>query len=486
MLVEGCTYDNKKRFSSENRQSRQVRFEGYKGKIKDQTGKVVFVYDCGGCRVAIPAIELARTLYLHNTHLTRTALRPNGLQGLATTEQDQNTSTITFNRLSDFSVSSLQSRSAQAHLIWLLFDERARKGFSSIYESLLLCGRSEWSFDFEPPCLDGWVAKVAGPVGDQVEDIFYTQEITALHNPSFFYQNKVLIFHPNLKKVVCVDPKDKRRPVVDKPDQDPLLDLQSIPKLGGKRDIVSEAGFSFTFGNEIPSQLVPEKQENKLSPAVTSGAKNTAERTGVGHAGKEGTSQELDFGINRSEEDPQGDLKSAEGASRFQLFQEVITQLIELEGYQHIAIKCYELPKPITHRSAYINKDTGKPRVFHVAYIRYLGLPLLIVEVDMDDYAPKKTLSTRVFGFNSDPLKSFRAIMQGCSDNGVRWDTKIINQHCGVSDFAKHPQRETSVEGVKQARTPSEYKDAWVAALDRAVTRTRQQVNNTEEVTSQL
>ncbi|MGO0309677.1 hypothetical protein ACTL6P_24380 [Endozoicomonas acroporae] len=268
MLVEGCTYNNKKRFSPENRQERKVVFDSYQGKIVDQTGRNILVYACGKFSIAIPAIELARTLYLHNTHLTRTALRPNGLQGLATIESGQHSSTITFNRLSDFSVSNLKNRSAQAHLIWLLFDERARKGFNSIYDALVRCEASEWFFDFEPPPLKGWIANVVMPAHAQDEDIYYVNEITALHNPSFFYQNEVLIFHPNLKKTIRVDPEDKSRPVVNKPDQDSLLDLQSIPKLGRKRDVVSEVGFSFTFGNETPSQLVLEKQEHKISPVV--------------------------------------------------------------------------------------------------------------------------------------------------------------------------------------------------------------------------
>ncbi len=402
MLVEGSTYENKKRFSPESREIRKVSLEGYKGKIRDKNGKVAFIYDCGRCHIAVSALELARALYLHNTHFTRTALRPNGLRGLATVQEGQNASTITFHKLSDFPASSLRSRSTQAHLIWLLFDEAASRGFNSIYESLLQCKEPEWSFDFAPPSLKGWVAKVAMSVEKEDEDIPYVGEITAIHNPSFEYQNEVNIRHPSLKDTVRVNPEDKARPVVVKPDQDSQLNLESIPKVGRRRDVVSEAGFKFTFGSDITSKLAPEKQEQKISPAVMSDGKKAPEKTGVGHASNDGISQELDFGINRSEESSSKELKDAEGTSRFTLFEEVITQLTSLEGYQNIATKCLELPEPIGHRKAYTNQVTGKPRVCHAAFIRYFGLPLLIVEVDMDDYPPKRTLSTRVFGFRND------------------------------------------------------------------------------------
>lgn len=75
--------------------------------------------------------------------------------------------------------------------------------------------------------------------------------------------------------------------------------------------------------------------------------------------------------------------------------------------------------------------------------------------------------------------------MQACSDNGVIWDSKVINRLCGATASAKHPHRETASEGSKQgkrARTSLEYKVAWVSGLGRAVKRTEEQISGRAKI----
>lgn len=470
MLVQNSTYDNKKRSAPSNQQTYKFIADGTLYRFNDQHGRNLAVLTDGSVRVVVSLLELARTIFLENIHLTRTALRPNGLAGMALADESGDVSTIRFNRMSDYPLTNLRSNKAKHHLVWLLFDKDARRSFGSIYQSLLDSETSEWHFDFIPPNLKGWNIAMLGAFSESDPALFHADEIIGLHNPYFEYLKPVDIYHPSHREAISIDPVGGKRPEINRPDPDPQLNIPQIPKIGRKLDLVNEMGFSFTFGSGMNVRVQPGKELKRVSPIVKEDSNVVPSEAGVGHATEDGAAQELDYGLNRDDSDHE--IKLAETTERFNLFKMVIADLVSQVGYQHISTTCYELPKPRNGKGAYINKKTGKPRVFHVAQFYYSGWPLMVIEVDIEDLRPKHTLSTRVFGFHGDSEAGFNAVMQSCADAGVHWNADVIDEHCSVFGVVKHPNKTTKVEegkDDKRLRTDKEYHDAWVAVLHNVV-----------------
>ncbi|MCG9731115.1 hypothetical protein L1D44_15040 [Shewanella sp. Isolate13] len=472
MLVMNSQYENKKRIPATDRTILEVYCDGPLRKTNSALGPNNVIFIDGNIRVVIPCLELARTLFLHNFHLTRTALRPNGLNGMALSTENAEFSTIRFNRMSDYPLTNLNSKSACKHLIWLMFDKAARKSFDSIYASLQASQEPLWRFDFEPPPLNGWYLKLAGNYDEHDKSLFYVIEIKGVYHPKFDYPKIVYIYHPTKKEVIPIEPSNGFRPEVPPSDPDPQLNLQAI--LGGhrKRDVVSEEGFSFTLGDEIYSEVMPGKAEQRVTPIVDNEQIPTPEESAVGHGAQAGNAQELDWAINRSDaNEPEIDqeLKIAASTSQFLLFEQAIELLMKLPDYQHVATHCMELPKPTNSSTMYLNKHTRQPRTFHCAQFTFRLIPLMIVEVDLSDYPKKRRLGSRLFGFTGDAEAGFIAIMQACSDAGVRWNRVVNDEHTCIAKLIKHPVESITVGKKKQSKSQQEYLVTWLNNIDKSI-----------------
>lgn len=472
MLVMNSQYENKKRFPAINSTILELDCDGPVIKTKSAPGAINFILRKGKIKAVIPCLELARTLFLHNIHLTRTALRPNGLNGMALCSEHADSSTIRFNRMSDYPLTNLNSKSACKHLIWLMFDQAARKSFDSIYACLQASQERLWRFDFEPPSLKGWRLRLAGNYDEHDKNLFYVDEIKAFHNPQFDYPKVVNIYHPSKKEVIPVEPSNGHRPEIPQSDPDPQLNLQSIPGAHRKKDVVSEAGFSFTFGNKIYPKVMPGRPDQRVSPVVNSEQPPRLDESAVGHGMQSGHAQELDWAINRNdanESEIDQELKIVASTSQFLLFEQVIELLMELPHYQHIATHCMELPKPTNTSTMYLNKRTKRPRTFHCAQFTYRQMPLMVVEIDLSDYPKKRRLGSRLFGFIDDAEAGFIAIMQACSDAGVHWDRVVNHKHTCVAKEIKHPPESSIVDKKKQPKSQQEYLITWLNNLDKSI-----------------
>lgn len=86
MLVVGSSYENKQRIASEGLEQLPFRINGIVTTSRDDAGNWFYFQSADGNRFKIRHLELARALFLHNSQLTRTAFRPDGLSGLASIE----------------------------------------------------------------------------------------------------------------------------------------------------------------------------------------------------------------------------------------------------------------------------------------------------------------------------------------------------------------------------------------------------------------
>lgn len=476
MLVTGSTYQNKTRQSCKPQVRSTIICNNTPEKFKGTKDRYYFKFYANNNEYHIPAIELARTLFLHNIHLTRTAFRPNGLAGLATISDVQTTHSIKFHRLSDYPLTSIRSISARNHLIWLLFDADARKSFNSIYHYLVKSEGQDWHFNFDSPPLKDWMIKVAGRVDISNPNLIHVDEIESLHNPAFNYPHQVEITHPKIKKQISPLSDKKSRSVVFMPDDETELDFGLPPKLGGKRDIENESSFSFSFAMTLSHQLAYEEERLRHNIRINLTDSKEVGKTGIGHGEQEGTAQEFDYGINRNDllnpETEHNEINEDSYTDRFQSFQQVIRNLANQPDCELMALRCFELPKPERPRNACIYKSSQKQRQYHLAHITYRKLPITIIEVDLNELPESYTLSTLTLVLQ-DGNDSLKAIMQACSNEGIHWDKNTVKSNSVVSKTPRHPHRvkRNSNKNKLMGKTKSleEYNKDWVDTLNRAM-----------------
>ncbi len=245
MLVVNSHYSNKERTVPHKREIIEI-------KISDNFQRALFKqiafnhFKEGNLKAVVSCIELARALFLHNVHLTRTALRPNGLLGMAVVDDTGKECFIRFNRSSDYPLKNLNSKDACKHLRWLLLNPEATRSFNSIYDKLQQDENSGWNFNFEPPPLKSWRFKFAGEYDESDPMLFHVEEIKTVYSSSFNYGKKVSIYHPKKVDVIPLEPSNGKRPEINRTDPNPQLDFEATPGSHIKRDVFSEEGFDLS------------------------------------------------------------------------------------------------------------------------------------------------------------------------------------------------------------------------------------------------
>lgn len=471
MLVLNSQYNNKERISRKERTSLEVSITENGPQMTSQVGNSILLKD-GNLKLAIPSIELARALFLHNVHLTRTALRPNGLQGMAFIDTDKSETIIRFHKLSDYPLKNLDSKDACEHIRWLLLNRDAKRSFNSIYQHLIEEKSANWKFSFSPPPLKGWGFRLFGEYDQEDTMLFYVEEIKRVRTPYFDYGKKVTISHPKKRKLISVEPSNGNRPEVNRSDPDPQLDFRATPGTQKKRDIVSEEGFRFICDSDDEVKVLPGNDQRRVTPTVNMNEEPKSDISGVGHASDGGSAQELDWAINRDyvdEPPPPEEPQQTAPTDNFQVFEKVIKQLMELPDYELHSTQCLVMPKPDNNSLIYINKITQEPRTYHCAYFSYQKNPLVIIEVDISDIKDKHKLGSRLFGFSENGNEGLMHVMKACSEKGVHWESTVNQEYCSVVVEIKHPFRVKFRNGESVVRTESEYSLAWLKKLDKAV-----------------
>jgi hypothetical protein len=471
MLVLNSQYSNKKRTSSKGSTLIEFNVSNSDLQVTSSITNTIILKN-GKFKVAIPSLELARSLFLHNVHLTRTALRPNGLQGMATIDTAKNESVIRFHKLSDYPLKNLDSKSACEHIRWLLLNPDAKRSFSSIYQYLQEDITPNWKFNFSPPPLKGWRFKLLGNNDQEDPTLFHVEEIKRVHTPHFDYGKKVSIYHSKKRALIPIEPKNGKRPEVNRSDLDPHLDFQATPATHKKRDVVSEEGFKFICVSDDEVKVQPGKEQPRVTPTVNMNEEPKPDISGVGHAINGGSAQELDWAINRDdlyEPTTPEELKEVAPTDNFQIFEKVINKLMKLPDYDHHSTQCLAMPEPDNSSLIYMNKFTQEARTYHCAYFSYQELPLVIIEIDISDIKYKHNLGSRLFGFSKNGKDGLINVMKACSKKGVHWDASVNQEHCSVVLKIKHPFRTKVVSGESIPRTEGDYETAWIEALHRAV-----------------
>jgi hypothetical protein len=478
LLVVGGSYENKERIPETGTDAHQFKVTGEPTAVASESGENWMHFDNeDGSTVRVRQLELARCLFLHNHHLTRTAFRPNGLKGLAHPLIDGETTVIKFSSLADYPLSNLRSKAALQHLAWMLLDDDARRSFNSILVGLMSSPKKLWNFRFAPPNMKNWGLTGAGYYSSSDRKIFIVNEITGFDNPTRYHFNEIVVDHPRFEELLPKEPESGKRPLVQRGDPDPLLDLDYEPELGRRLDQVTDHRFTFSFDESLQVKVRVNGQTFRIRPRVDPESEPVSETTSPGHADERGSGRELNYGINRPESDDHylGELDDAQPSDRFSFFEDVVSRLSERPGFSLTEVKCHFLPRPKADRHAVYQTVTGDRVQCYVAWIEYRSIPIAIIEVDTESMKNEHPLSNLIVSFDqdADAKQLIYLFLQSCSDEGVRWKTSQIQAFSAAWGASKHPARnikESSDQRAKEDKQsvpvdPETYKKRWVSNL---------------------
>lgn len=489
LLVVGSCYENKERIPETGSDAYQFRIIGEPTAVTSESGENWMYFDTeDGAIVQVRQLELARCLFLHNHHLTRTAFRPNGLTGLAHPVKDGDTTVIKFASAADYPLSNLRSKAALQHLAWMLLDNDARRSFGSIFDGWMSSSKELWNFRFAPPNMKNWGLAGSGYYSSSDRKSFIVNEITGFDNPTRYPFNEIVVDHPRFEDLLPKEPESGKRPLVQRGDPDPLLDLDYEPELGRRLDQVTDHRFTFSFDESLQVKVRVNGQTFRIKPRVDPESVPISETTSPGHADERGSGRELDYGINRPESDEHylGELTDAEPTDRFNSFEEVVRKLSERPRFSLTEVKYHLLPWPRTDRHAVSQTETGIRVQCCVAWMEYLSVPVAIIEVDTESMTEPHSLGTLIVTFDraADKKQLVYLFLQSCSDEGVHWKTSRIRAFSAAWKISAHPPRrdkkrhtpkvtelagqKVESDGKRDLVDPETYQKRWILMLQKA------------------
>ena len=489
LLVVGSCYENKERIPETGSDACQFRIFGEPTAVTSESGENWTYFDTeDGATVQVRQLELARCLFLHNHHLTRTAFRPNGLTGLAHPVKDGESTVIKFASTADYPLSNLRSKAALQHLAWMLLDNDARRSFGSIFDGWMSSSKELWNFRFAPPNMKNWGLAGSGYYSSSDRKSFIVNEITGFDNPTRYHFNEIVVDHPRFEELLPKEPESGKRPLVQRGDPDPLLDLDSEPELGRRLDQVTDHRFTFSFDESLQVKVRVNGQTFRIRPRLDPESEPVSETTSPGHADERGSGRELDYGINRPESDEHylGELTDAEPTDRFNSFEEVVRKLSARPWFSLTEVKCHFLPRPRTDRHAVSRTVTGDRVQCYVAWMEYRAVPVAIIEVDTESLKEPHPLGNLIVTFDraADKKNLIYLFLQSCSDEGVHWKTSRIRAYSAAWKISDHPARSVKKRRTKKVAEftdqrvenddervpvdPETYKKRWILKLRKA------------------
>ncbi len=304
-LIPGSRFKDKKRTSAQSHTKRTFVVKNVSDAFSDEAGQHWHRIDGDrGESFLVRSLELARVLFFHSPHLVRSALRPNGLNGLAQVKQGGREIDIQFSDLSDFPASQLNNKKIQQHLAWLFLSDSARESFASILHQWQQEDGERWQFRFSPPLMNGWSLTVSAPEDENKNIMEQVTEIRSVDVSDFWVEKVIFFDHPKLKRRVKIDGHksgSRRRPPKD---ENPKLDLPSAPGFGTALHDVDDTGLSFNISVGVRTEI--QSGQPALSGDGEQDTDFEPQSAGAGSADAEGQAQELNLRLNQSpqEEEP--------------------------------------------------------------------------------------------------------------------------------------------------------------------------------------
>jgi hypothetical protein len=474
MLVVGSKYENKTRIRNSTSQHASFYISDEPEALITNAGTNWFQFRTGsGDRVQVRQIELARCLFLNNFHLTRTAFRHDGLSGLAQVSESDEATVIKLSAMADFPPNNLRNKAALQHLSWMILDEKARKSFGSILGCWMEAEHEPWTFWFKPPSVKGWRISGSGFYGDgEAKGTFTIDEITRLHNPIFNHPKRIIVDHPRFEIALSKSPENGIRPKIPRTvEEDPELILDMEPELGNQLDEENDTAFEFSFEEDLDIEVQVNGTRYRVKPRVDGELKKTRETASPGHAVEQGSGRELNYGINRSEENVDliiEEFGEAELTTMARHFKETMKKLSKRPHFFLVKEYCFKMRWP-GEAIITANRTIQASFICYVVDIKYHKVPVRIFEVDVEGLPGKRTIRTLFAVFKDNVELSTQKILHNCFSNSVNWDYKQMEKLCVTYGTSKHPRKKTSKNTYPVDVLAHRYQERWVAILEKHI-----------------
>ncbi len=239
----------------------------------------VWQFRVNGGLYFLPCLEMLRAFLLPSKMLTNLVLRPNGLESLIEGEKREG-NTLEIN-LSAEIPRTIVTHQNVAHLVWLLYNEKIRNYWHSVYRNLFAQAIEESAFNPVQAMSKGLPIAVEPPA---LEFCSVSIDVVA-HNCSHlitrikgfsltdFPFKRVIYSHPSIKERKSFESKDKKRRIVPENNEDFQLDAHGRQaKQNSHQPLVEVTTTYFNFRTEprmirFPQgeSLIPIKSTEEVS-----------------------------------------------------------------------------------------------------------------------------------------------------------------------------------------------------------------------------
>lgn len=359
-------------------------------------------------------------------------------------QEVEDTSIIRFNRLSDYPLSNLTSKTAIRHLVWLLMSDDNRYSFNSIYQSFIESEGDNWNFDFELPNLLSFNFKGMGFVDG---DVFVVNEITEFSTPIINDLPNIEIYHPNKKEPIVFEEGQsdgQRKPLIQVNAEVSELDLKEGVNKNRKHEIYRSKELKQiikTFNNiEVQRGVLDPKQKKNTEIDETKPNDISGINSGPG---VNGNAKELDYQINTGLDDDEEPLTEVKPTDRLKVISNVLTLMAsKYENIELISFNSYVCPKPDKINAYYYYEGTEQARAFLWGQLKVDSTYFHILEIDNTGEDEMK-ISTPVIEFKQgvEYYSQVISILSSCVEAKFKWDSKVIKGNAEIVEYISHPAK---------------------------------------------
>lgn len=456
LLASGRTYQGKKVLAESVHDRKIITIQSL-SYVDKSSEHYRYVYQTDMGLMSFSAFELARTLFFHNSHLTRAAYSPSGISGLAFVDRSSNPIKIKFPDSTSYPVSSLITKHARTHFAWLMMTKQARKSAFTIFQTFN-DNADSIGFQFEPPNLAGWQLDVSLSAGTAEEST--VERIESIIDAYIEEElDDIKIHHPKKKHPSEAGRKKTSvKGVYPDVDIDPELDMEEVVGFGKRLYKQRTKGFSFKISRITKVDLSKGKEKTATGVIPSDDIKADPEKAGVGLPERGGTAQEFDPVINQDDDPIE---EATDLPQKFLIFEEVVEELGKLKEVSLNSVKCYHFPNPTNNSNVVCMAKYEGNLKFFMASLKIGESNIIILEADTTSLKQSKGGSTLIIGLKDNATTNFKEIIQNFSDKGAQWNHGYIQERCEIFVPCRHPRLKVN----KTIRTNEQYKDKWVSDL---------------------
>jgi hypothetical protein len=365
-----------------------------------------FLLKAGDGYLALPQLELARILFLQNSKMFHYALDSISLGiDFQSFQPDEKSLLLEVNSTTQLSKSRFEQIFNPSKLAYTLCDNAGKASFLSIGQSLLKhrydvknkAGKLStwWPFTFNIPTLSGSKLKVCfcqSPTLWEGKPVEVVTEITSLTQVPNSLPENIHIFSQDWLKISVQQSEDESVERDSSPECYEVDDAEVASSFLPEKIIQSQGASAFSLEPLIKVETVLTKKKIHLvvdgreSDVSESKLANTDLSTLLGTAIPVVTTSNTNDEVDKSV---------------FKAFKAMVKLVVQSKDFNLVSYEIRRLHK-VGYSRVHKKKPGGGPRLAAIAHIKCVSSleSYSLIEIDLSDFATKRSLSTLVFKYS--------------------------------------------------------------------------------------